>query len=314
MTAATESMFSATVRPSASVSASSAVTSPVPVFAACATMSAASCWNCSFLATKSVSQFSWIMAPSAAATSPLVALRSAPRSLTLVSPLMRSSSAALSWSPADSSSALLAAIIPAPVASRSCLTSAAVMFAMTSRVSLSCPWWSGRSRPAGPARRGRPGGRDSGLGGALGVGGRGLGRRGRLGGRCLSRRCLSGRCLSRRCLSRRCLSRRCLRRGLALQDLLLPGGQRLVGGKLGRLLVAVDLGADPGHQALGHGVRDHPGEQGDGADRVVVSRDLVVDLVRVAVGVQDRDDRDVELPGLADRDVLLLGVHDPDSA
>src|SRR3712207_8177954 len=49
---------------------------------------------------------------------------------------------------------------------------------------------------------------------------------------------------------------------------------------------------------------------GDAADRVVVARDLVVDLVGVAVGVEDRDDRDLQLARLADGDVLLLGVHD----
>ena len=50
------------------------------------------------------------------------------------------------------------------------------------------------------------------------------------------------------------------------------------------------------------------------ADRVVVARDRVVDLVRVAVGVEHRDDRDAQLAGLADGDVLLLGVDDPDRA
>ena len=122
------------------------------------TMSAASCWNCSFFATKSVSQLSWIIAPSAAATRPLVALRSAPRSLTLVSPLMRSSSAALSWSPSASSRAFFAAIMPAPVASRSFLTSAAVMFAMVlclALLSVSGVGWAARraarSRPASGA-------------------------------------------------------------------------------------------------------------------------------------------------------------------
>ena len=57
-------------------------------------MSAASCWNCSFLATKSVSQLSWIIAPSAAATRPLLAVRSAPRLAALAAPLTRSNSAA----------------------------------------------------------------------------------------------------------------------------------------------------------------------------------------------------------------------------
>ena len=77
---------------------------------------------------------------------------------------------------------------------------------------------------------------------------------------------------------------------------------------------ALACAAGAGHQALGDGVGDHPGQHGDAADRVVVARDLVVDLVRVAVGVEDRDDRDAQLAGLADGDVLLLGVDDPDGA
>ena len=52
----------------------------------------------------------------------------------------------------------------------------------------------------------------------------------------------------------------------------------------------------------------------DRADRVVVARDLVVDLVGVAVRVEDRDDRDAELARLGDGDVLLLGVDDPHRA
>ncbi len=98
---------------------------------------------------------------------------------------------------------------------------------------------------------------------------------------------------------------------LALEELALPLGQRL-----GGLVAALGGfgGTGAGDEALGDGVGDHAGEQRDGADRVVVTRDLVVDLVRVAVGVEDRDDRDVELARLTDGDVLLLGVHDPDGA
>ena len=188
-------------------------------------MSAASCWNCSFLATKSVSQLSSIIALSAAATRPLVAVRSAPRSLTLVSPLMRSSSAALSKSPSASSRAFLAAIIPAPVASRSFLTSAAVMFAIVA-VSLSrcvrirgratapagCPAGAARDvRPARLGRRRRRGSRASarlpprqppprqqrasgsrGLGAAAASGSRSLGSGRRLGGRRLGAGALDG--------------------------------------------------------------------------------------------------------------------------
>ena len=51
-----------------------------------------------------------------------------------------------------------------------------------------------------------------------------------------------------------------------------------------------------------------------GADRVVVAGDHVVDDVGVAVGVDDRDDRDAEPVRLGDRDVLLLGVDHEDRA
>ena len=96
--------------------------------------------------------------------------------------------------------------------------------------------------------------------------------------------------------------------GRASEQLLLPLGQRLAGFGL-----AVTGGhAGTGLQALGDRGGDHLGQQGCRADGVVVTRDRVVDLVGIAVGVQDRDDRDVQLDGLADGQVLLVGVDDPD--
>ena len=47
-----------------------------------------------------------------------------------------------------------------------------------------------------------------------------------------------------------------------------------------------------------------------GADRVVVARDHVVDAVRVAVGVDQADDRDAQALGLAHGDHLGLEVDD----
>src|SRR5512140_2637973 len=93
-------------------------------------MSPASVWNCSFLATKSVSDASSIMAFSAAATRPFAAVRSAPRFAAFALPLTRSTSTALSKLPSASSRAFLLSIIPAPVASRSFFTSAAEIFAI----------------------------------------------------------------------------------------------------------------------------------------------------------------------------------------
>ena len=63
--------------------------------------------------------------------------------------------------------------------------------------------------------------------------------------------------------------------------------------------------------SLGDGVGNHAGEQANGANRVVVARHSEVDLVRVAVGVEDRHNWDVELAGLADREMFLLGVDNP---
>ena len=90
-------------------------------------------------------------------------------------------------------------------------------------------------------------------------------------------------------------------------ELALPLGQRLLG-----LRVAAGLAGRALDQAVGDGVGDDPGQQRDGADRVVVAGDLVVDLVGVAVRVEDRDDRQAELAGLVDGEVLLLRVDDPD--
>ena len=85
-------------------------------------------------------------------------------------------------------------------------------------------------------------------------------------------------------------------------------GPGAAGAGRGRRRRAV-LGDEP---AFGHGVGDDPAEQGTRADGVVVARDHVGDHVGVAVGVDDGDDRQSELVGLGDRDVLLLGVDHED--
>src|SRR4051812_32777218 len=78
-----------------------------------------------FFATKSVSLLSSTSAEPEAATSPAEAVRSCPRFFILSWPLTRRTSAALSKSPSASLRAFLQSIIPAPVRSRSRLTSAA---------------------------------------------------------------------------------------------------------------------------------------------------------------------------------------------
>src|SRR5699024_8593042 len=77
-----------------------------------------------------------------------------------------------------------------------------------------------------------------------------------------------------------------------------------VGGFLsgGSLLVAL--------LALHDGVRHGAGDQLDSADGVVVAGDDPVDLIGVAVGIDDRNDGDVQLAGLGDGDALLVGIDD----
>src|SRR5690349_5039795 len=284
MTPEVVSMFSRTDLPSASFSSSRASTSFGFTAAACATMLAARVWKSSFLATKSVSQDSWIIAPSAAAIRPLVASR-APSLLTFAPALMRSASTALSKSPSASVRAFLLSIMPAPVRSRSFFTSAALMVAIARfLVSSVVRAHAGTRRPAFSRRRG-PRARWSGGGRRCRAGGRAVARRGRR------------------------LDRGTGRLATADQQVALPLGQRLVGPELAGRLRLVRLGTvaagvggrvGPGHQALGHRVGHHPGQQRGAADRVV--------------GVGDRHHRDAQLAGLADGDVLLLRVDHPDGA
>ena len=53
-------------------------------------------------------------------------------------------------------------------------------------------------------------------------------------------------------------------------------------------------------------------KQADRPQRVVVARDHEVHFVGVAVGVDDADDRDLQLPRFVDRDLFLLRVDDED--
>ena len=64
--------------------------------------------------------------------------------------------------------------------------------------------------------------------------------------------------------------------------------------------------------ALGEGIGDHAGHEAHGPDRVVVAGDREIDLVGVAVRVDDRDHGDAQLPRLVDGDVLLLRVDHED--
>src|SRR6476661_4822856 len=268
----------------------------------------ASAMNTSLLATKSVSQRTSTRVPTPssalAATSPFEVVRPS-RLVTPFWPLTRRISVALAWSPSASSRAFLTSSMPAPVCSRSALMSAAVKFAM---VVLALFLGVEEGDEEGRSGR-RVGGLDLGVDRLVVV--VGLRNRHRLGtGRTLGRRVRGG--LGHLGLGRHGrggLVGRLGGGGLGV-ELALPLGQRLLGGDL--LVTGGAATAGARDDALGDGVGDHPGQQGDRADRVVVAGDLVVDLVGVAVGVEDRDDGKPELAGLVDGEVLLLRVDDPD--
>ena len=62
--------------------------------------------------------------------------------------------------------------------------------------------------------------------------------------------------------------------------------------------------------AFDDGISDDACHERDRADRVVVARDDVVDLIRVGIGIGQTDDRDLQPARLGDRDRLALGVDD----
>ena len=157
----------------------------------------------------------------------------------------------------------------------------------------------------GGLRGGRLGGLGLGGLGALGLRGRGLHGLRDLGLGDIARLALAG--LGQRGLGGGALAG--LGLGAVLLLLLAAGPLLLLAaglllGLLARLLL---LGAED-LAALGDDVADRLGDQRAGADRVVVARDDVVDAVRVAVGVDEADDRDPQALGLADGDDLRLEV------
>ncbi len=101
--------------------------------------------------------------------------------------------------------------------------------------------------------------------------------------------------------------------GLALGLLLgLALGARLglqAGLLLGFLASLLLLGAED-RATFGDDVADRTGDQGAGADRVVVAWNHIVDPIRIAVGVHEADDRDPQSLRLFDGDRLGFEVDD----
>src|SRR5437763_3857649 len=192
-------------------------------------------------------------------------------------PFSRSRRTAASMSPFVSCSARLQSIIGAPVWSRSSLTRAAEISAICRHLTL----------------LGRRLGHGSLPHGSLGSGSLGSGSLGcrRLGGGSfrdglLARRHLLVVALGHRRRVGRGAVRRCRPLEVRRRRLLLAGGDA---------------------------VRDHTDDQVARPDRVVVARSDVVGLVRIAVRVDECDDRQAEPPRLADRELLLPEIDDENS-
>src|SRR6185312_15894236 len=76
-------------------------------------------------------------------------------------------------------------------------------------------------------------------------------------------------------------------------------------------LVGERLVGDHG-RAFERRVSNLRGEEADGAESVVVAGDHVVDNRRIAVGIDDRNNRDAELASFGDSDGFVVGVNDED--
>src|SRR6185436_3970615 len=88
----------------------------------------------------------------------------------------------------------------------------------------------------------------------------------------------------------------------------IPGGRRRFNHRGHRVGLGAHLGRHPA--PFDHRVRDAGGDEPDRPDRVVVAGNRIVDPARIAVRVDDRDDRDLELLSLGHRDPLLARIDD----
>ena len=67
-------------------------------------------------------------------------------------------------------------------------------------------------------------------------------------------------------------------------------------------------------QTFSNRIGDDLGEQGHRANRVVVTRNWVLEVIGVSVGIQNSDYRNTELLGFIDSEVLAQWVNNPESA
>src|SRR5579883_321440 len=202
-------------------------------------------------------------------------------------PFLRSQTSACAKSPWFSARGLLQSIIEAPVLSRSCLTKVAVI--SMSRLGRQAEPASGNSA-ASACQLGGVGAR-GGAGFRFGFGALEFGRDFRFFTLVFAGFVVAG----------------VLAVGFVLRDVI--GGQGgilfgLAGSRFGQRLASGLLELP----ALDTGVGDTRGEQADGAQRVVIAGNHVIDLGGIAIGVHDGDDGNAELAGFADGDLLVVGV------
>src|SRR6185369_6169814 len=234
----------------------------VPCSSASLAMLRTKSWKISFLATKSVSEFTSTTAPrlpsTTTPTSPSAAVRPA-FFAAAERPLARSQSIAASISPSVSERAFLQSIMPAPVRSRSSFTLAAVISAI---------FVSFCTKPFAPS------------------------------------------------LSKGCLALPTEGQGFDFAQperkigVFSSGFQRGFGRRLGHLADVLALRDGLAGPALGHRLRDSAGVEADRAAGVVIARDGKCDARRVAVRIEDRDDRNAEHIGFLDRQLFLVRVDD----
>src|SRR5271166_3354027 len=314
---------------------------------ATATMPRTSAWKSSLRATKSVSELTSTTTPTLSSTAMPTSPSAATRPLFLAAlarPFLRSQSTAASMSPSVSLSAFLQSIIPAPVFSRRSLTSPAVIVAIDfPRALAAAP--RARRQPYHPpcVRTGSHTGQTDAysnrrlLGGHQGAGliaplvpgdaavelevgvklaGFVGGHRGELP---IVEHAVFVEFLLDLGTDAGDLGQivRCAPRsgqefevfgggfGLGLGDF----RQRL-GDRRFRFAYVDAMGALAARNAVDGGARDEIAIELNGAPRVVIRRHRKGDAVRVAVGVEDRDHRDLEAVRLLDRQRLLVGVDD----
>ena len=68
--------------------------------------------------------------------------------------------------------------------------------------------------------------------------------------------------------------------------------------------------AATGHQAVSHSIGDNAGQEAHGADCVIVSGDGVVDIIRIAIRVNNTDNRNIELTCFQNSNSFFFRIDD----